>query len=394
MDRGQQQRGAARPARRRWGKLALWLEDDSPGRLRPLILAVVLTLSAIGLVEVASASSVESVAAGNNPYDLPLKQAMWTVAGVVIMLLLARMPVRRIRRLGWPMLIGSLIALVLVFTPLGMSVNGNRNWLSVGGFTAQPSEFAKLALIVWAAAILDRKQALLANWKHAVVPLGPAGGLIMIIVALGHDLGTTMIIMMILAATMFYGGVRMKVFSVAGIICMVAALVLAATSGNRMGRISSWLGMGSEEDAQGMGYQAQHGAYALASGGWFGVGLGQSRAEMELDPGSPQRLHLLYPGRRTRAGRNPPGPGPVRDPCHQRLQDHCPHYGHLLADRGLQCDHLDPGPGGDQHRHGERTTAGNRCPAALHFLWRLGHGLLPGRHRGDPGRDPAGTSRH
>lgn len=284
MNTGQKQRVAGRPARRGLGKVAVWLVDDSPGRLRPLILAVVLTLSAIGLVEVASASSVESVAAGNNPYDLPLKQAMWTVAGVVIMLVLARMPVRRIRWLGWPLLIGSLVALVLVFTPLGMSVNGNRNWLSVGGFTAQPSEFAKLSLIVWAAAILDRKQALLGQWKHAVIPLAPAGGLIMLIVALGHDLGTTMIIMMILAATMFYGGVRMKVFSVAGLVCAVAALLLAATSGNRMGRISSWLGMGSDEDAQGMGYQAQHGAYALASGGWFGVGLGQSRQKWNWIP--------------------------------------------------------------------------------------------------------------
>ncbi len=284
MSTGQKQRVTRPPARRRLGKLAVWLEDDSPGRLRPLILAVVLTLSAIGLVEVASASSVESVAAGNNPYDLPLKQAMWTVAGVVIMLVLARTSVRRIRWLGWPLLIGSLFALVLVFTPLGMSVNGNRNWLSVGGFTAQPSEFAKLSLIVWGAGILDRKQALLGQWKHAVVPLAPAGALIMGIVALGHDLGTTMIIMMILAATMFYGGVRMKVFSVAGLICAAAALVLAATSGNRMGRISSWLGMGSDEDAQGMGYQAQHGAYALASGSWFGVGLGQSRQKWNWIP--------------------------------------------------------------------------------------------------------------
>ncbi|MFB0837308.1 putative lipid II flippase FtsW [Arthrobacter sp. E44] len=284
MSTGQKQRVTRPPARRRLGKLAVWLEDESPGRLRPLILAVVLTLSGIGLVEVASASSVESVAAGNNPYDLPLKQAMWTVAGVVIMLVLARMPVRRIRWLGWPMLIGSLFALVLVFTPLGMTVNGNRNWLSVGGFTAQPSEFAKLSLIVWGAWILDRKQALLGQWKHAVMPLAPAGALIMGIVALGHDLGTTLIIMMILAATMFYGGVRMKVFSVAGLICAAAALVLAATSGNRMGRISSWLGMGSDEDAQGMGYQAQHGTYALASGSWFGVGLGQSRQKWNWIP--------------------------------------------------------------------------------------------------------------
>lgn len=261
------------------------LGDESGDRTRPVILAVVLVLAALGLIEVASASSVESVAAGRNPYDLPLKQGMWTVAGIAVMFGLARLRTRHIRWLSWPLLGAAVVALGLVFTPLGMTVNGNRNWLGFGGFTVQPSEFAKLALIVWAAAVLSRKQALLHEWKHAVVPLLlPTGALIIGLVALGHDLGTAMIIMMILAATMFYGGVRMKVFGVAGILCTVAALILAATSGNRVSRISSWLGAGSADDSQGVGYQALHGQYALASGGWLGVGLGQSRQKWNWIP--------------------------------------------------------------------------------------------------------------
>ncbi|RKR13683.1 putative lipid II flippase FtsW [Arthrobacter oryzae] len=266
------------------GRFRTWLAGESADRQRPVILAVVLTLAAIGLVEVASASSVESIASGANPYDLPLKQGMWTLAGVIIMLGLARLPVRYIRKLAWPMLIAALMALVLVFTPLGMTVNGNRNWLNIGGFTAQPSEFAKLALIVWAATVLSRKQKLLSQWKHAVIPLLPAGALIMALVALGHDLGTTMIIMLIAAATLFYGGVSMRVIGAAAAASAVAALVLAATSGNRMGRISSWLGAGSTEDSQGLGYQALNGQYALASGGWFGTGLGQSREKWNWIP--------------------------------------------------------------------------------------------------------------
>lgn len=266
------------------GRFRRWLADESTDRQLPVILAVVLTLAAIGLVEVASASSVESVASGFNPYDLPLKQGMWTVAGVAIMLGLARLPVRYLRRLAWPMLIAAILALGLVFTPLGLTVNGNRNWLNVGGFTAQPSEFAKLAFIVWAASVLSRKQKLLGQWKHAVIPLLPVGAVIMALVALGHDLGTTMIVMIILAATLFYGGVPIKVLGVAAAMSAAAAVVLAATSGNRMGRISSWLGAGSTEDAQGLGYQALNGQYALASGGWFGVGLGQSRQKWNWIP--------------------------------------------------------------------------------------------------------------
>ena len=266
-------------------RIGRWLGDESGDRTRPVILAVVLVLAALGLIEVASASSVESVAAGRNPYDLPLKQATWTAAGIAIMFVLARLQTRHIRKLAWPLLGAAVVALGLVFTPLGMTVNGNRNWLGLGGFTVQPSEFAKLALIVWAAAVLSRKQALLHQWRHAVVPLlVPAGVLIIGLVALGHDLGTAMIIMMIIAATMFYGGVRMKVFGVAGILGALAALILVATSGNRVGRISSWLGAGAEDDSQGVGYQALHGQYALASGGWFGVGLGQSRQKWNWIP--------------------------------------------------------------------------------------------------------------
>lgn len=266
------------------GRLSRWLVYESPERQRPVILAVVLTLAAIGLIEVASASSVESVASGVNPYDLPLKQGMWTLAGVALMLILAGFPVRYIRKLAWPMLIVAVLALILVFTPLGMTVNGNRNWLNVGGFTAQPSEFAKLALIVWAASVLSRKQKLLGQWKHAVIPLLPVGAVIMGLVALGHDLGTTMIVMLILAATLFFGGVPMKVIMVAAAASAGAAVLLAATSGNRMGRIFSWLGAGSAEDSQGLGYQALNGQYALASGGWFGAGLGQSREKWNWIP--------------------------------------------------------------------------------------------------------------
>ena len=266
-------------------RIGRWLGDESGDRTRPVILAVVLVLAALGLIEVASASSVESVAAGKNPYDLPLKQAMWTAAGIAIMFGLARLRTRHIRWLAWPLLGAAVVALGLVFTPLGMTVNGNRNWLSFGGFTVQPSEFAKLALIVWAAAVLSRKQALLHEAKHAVVPLLVPGGVLIIgLVALGRDLGTSMIIMLILAAVMFYGGVRKKVFGVAGILAAVGALILALTSGNRVSRISSWLGAGSADDSQGVGYQALHGQYALASGGWFGVGLGQSRQKWNWIP--------------------------------------------------------------------------------------------------------------
>src|SRR5690606_5885455 len=137
-------------------------------------------------------------------YDLFIRQGIFGVLGLGLMLVLSRLGPERLRRLGWPAIIIAVILLMLVLTPLGHEVNGNRNWLKIGGFTAQPSEAAKLALALWAGVVLERKAALIGQLKHAVVPvLFPVGAVLLVLIMLGRDLGTAMVIMLILAAVLF-----------------------------------------------------------------------------------------------------------------------------------------------------------------------------------------------
>lgn len=247
-----------------------------------LILGATLALTVIGLMMVLSSSSVEAITTGESSYQLFLRQGIYAVVGIAAMLFLSRRKVRFIRGLAWPALFLALLLLVLVLA-IGTEVNGNKNWIVIGPFSAQPSEFAKLALALWMGAVLYRKVSLLRRPMHVVVPVIPAAVIIVSLVALGHDLGTSVLIAIIVGAGLFFAGTPMKMFGVAGAAGVVFALVLALTSANRMGRITAWLGHGCD-NGQDVCYQSTNGIYALASGGWLGVGLGQSRQKWNWIP--------------------------------------------------------------------------------------------------------------
>ncbi|NKX54943.1 putative lipid II flippase FtsW [Arthrobacter mobilis] len=249
-----------------------------------LILGTALALTAIGLLMVLSSSAVESIAEGESPFGLFLKQGIFAVVGVVLMLVLSRFSVARFKALAWPALGLSLLLLLLVFTPLGIDVNGNRNWIQLGpGMTGQPSEAAKLGLSLWMANVLVRKAHLLHQFKHVLVPVGAVAGLVVLLVMAGNDLGTTMIILLIVAGALFIAGVPMKFFAMAGGAVAAVVLLLALTNSNRLGRITVWLDQ-SCEDTTGLNMQSCNGLFALASGGWWGVGLGQSRQKYSWIP--------------------------------------------------------------------------------------------------------------
>ncbi len=249
-----------------------------------LILGCALALTVIGLVMVLSSSSVENIGTSAGSYDLFVKQGVFAVGGVVLMLIVSRLRPHQLKALAWPALGLSLILLMLVFTPLGKEVGGNRNWIEVGGMTAQPSEAAKLALCLWAAAVLERKARLVGRVQHTLVPVLVPGGLIVVgLVLLGRDLGTALVIMLILAVTLFLAGTRLTYFAVAGGVAAVGAVILALASGNRSSRIQAWLGQNCDHYTDPC-YQSDHGMYALASGGWWGVGLGQSRQKWSYIP--------------------------------------------------------------------------------------------------------------
>lgn len=261
-------------------RLTRW---ETPVTSYYLLLGAVCVLTAIGLVMVLSSSSVESYAASGSSFAVFIRQAQFALVGLPLMWLASRVPVRAWKRFAWPLLGLALMAQLLVFTPLGVGVKGNTNWIEIAGMRAQPSEAAKLALAIWCAAVLARKRNLLHRWPHVVIPVGPFAGLSLGLVLLGHDLGTALVVMAVVGAAMFVAGVPTRMFLLAGSAAVALATVLVLTSKNRMTRVTSWLS-GECLDYHGVCWQSTHGKWAMASGGWWGVGLGASREKWEWLP--------------------------------------------------------------------------------------------------------------
>jgi cell division protein FtsW len=263
---------APAPARAR----SAWVARlQSPLAAYYLVLGSTIALVVLGLVMVLSSSSVESLRTSHSSYTIFAKQAMFAAIGLPLAVVAAWVPPKVWKALAWPLLVLGFCALLLVLV-MGQSVNGNRNWVVIGGITLQPSEAVKLALVVWVAAVLERKRPLMHRTVHAVVPVVPIAALLLALVLAGRDLGTALVLMSLVAALMFTAGVPLRVFAVSGSLAIFAVFVLVTTSPNRMQRLAAWRGTGAA-DPQGTNWQPLHALWALASGGWWGLGLGESR---------------------------------------------------------------------------------------------------------------------
>jgi cell division protein FtsW len=274
------------PPPRRAGSRNPWLARlESPLAAYYLVLGSTVALATIGLVMVLSSSSVESLRATHlqSSYSIFAKQALFAAAALPLAWLASRMPRRFWTAMAWPLLVVGIGGLLLVLSPLGYAVLGNRNWIAIGGFTLQPSEAAKLALIVWGATVLERKRAMFDRPAHVLVPVVPVAGLMLLLVLLGDDLGTALIMISIVAALLWVAGAPLRVFGmIAGVAAPVIA-VLVTTTASRLARIDLWLS-GQCNDVYGACLQTLHGKWALATGGWWGVGLGASRQKWSWLP--------------------------------------------------------------------------------------------------------------
>ena len=255
-----------------------------------LLLGASVLLLSLGLVMVLSASSIRSYAEGDGAFAIVRRQGEWLALGLPLMALASLLPPRAWRLLAYPSLLLA-IALLCLVPVLGTEVRGNNNWIHIGGFNVQPSEPAKLAFVVWGADLLARKERLIDEWTHLLVPIVPVGGLLIALVLLGDDLGTAMIIAAVLAGLLWVAGAPLRLFVLMAAVGAVAIAVLSRMPGSqyRMRRIASWLD--PTVDPAGIGYQALHGKYAMGTGGWFGVGLGASREKL---PGALPEAHTDF----------------------------------------------------------------------------------------------------
>lgn len=242
-------------------------------------------LASIGLVMVLSASTVEQYWETGSSYGLFVKQLMFLSIGLVLAWVASRISIPWWKRLAVPGLVLAVGLQALVFTPLGFEVQGNRNWIRLGGTSLQPSEFAKIAVVVFGATILANRRKQMHRIGYAMMPFMLPGVLTVVaLVVAGRDLGTAMVLLAIAAGMLFVAGLPLRWFGLLGGFAAVGVAYLALTSGNRMQRINAWLGdICSSPQVEGC-FQKVHAEYALADGGWWGLGPGASREKWSLLP--------------------------------------------------------------------------------------------------------------
>lgn len=247
-----------------------------------MILGPTLALTFIGVVMVLSASSVEYIG-GAGSFASLRSQGLYAVIGIVLLFWMGKWRRTTYHKLAVVMLGASIFLLLLVFTPLGVEINGNRNWIFIAGFSFQPAEAAKLAFSVWAAYAMSQKLKYTAYGKDLMIPVVfPFGILLAVLIGAGRDLGTVLILLMIIAVVLYLGGMRGIYLIGTGIVGLIGVAILTTMSSNRMLRIQAWLGQ-CDHPADPC-YQYEQGIFALASGGWFGLGLGQSRQKWSYIP--------------------------------------------------------------------------------------------------------------
>jgi cell division protein FtsW len=243
-----------------------------------LLVAIIGVLVTIGVVMVLSASSILSLTSYGNAWHFFERQLIWTALGVVAFAVVVRIDYHRWQRAIRPLVVVSGVLLVLVLIPkIGVYVGGSRRWLGLGPWRFQPSELAKLALLLFAADLVARRVDELHDWRRVLRPV--LGVLLCFgaLVCLEPDLDSTVLLAVIVGAVLFAGGIRARHLAVVGAGAVTLALALAVVAPYRRARVLTFLE--PTADASNTGYQIVQSLIALGSGGVDGVGLGAGRAK-------------------------------------------------------------------------------------------------------------------
>lgn len=245
------------------------------GRFDPVIIGAITLLLGLGLLMVYSASvSLAERATGNSMY-YALRQLMYVACGIAILWTVARLPVAMWARTGPVLLIAALALLVVVLIPgIGIEINGSRRWIRFVGFNFQPSEFAKVFMIIYVAGYLVRKQEKLRSFTSGILMIGIVLALMGVLLLAEPDLGTLVVLIATIMTMLFLAGVRFWHF----LACIGAGLgavaLLVLISPYRMARVTGFLDPWA--DPFDSGFQLVQALIAFGRGEWFGVGLGAS----------------------------------------------------------------------------------------------------------------------
>jgi cell division protein FtsW len=248
-----------------------------------LLATVTALLIVMGLMMVLSASSAEALRSYGGAWVFFQRQAIWVAVGTVAMVVTACWDYRRWSRLGWPLVIASLVLLAAVHIPgVGINVSGSTRWLGFGFFTFQPSELAKFALLVFVADLLARRSDRMHESRLTLRPVVVVAGSVGALVLLQPDMGTAMVMVLIVLVELFVAG--LPLIRMAGVFfaSTVGAVVLAMGAGYRRNRVFGFVDPFG--DLSNTGYQVAQSLVALGTGHIGGVGLGASRAKWGFLP--------------------------------------------------------------------------------------------------------------
>lgn len=250
---------------------------------RSLLLGLVVLLNVIGAVMVLSASSVESILQYGSPWSVFEHQLLWIAIGSVAFVAMVRVDYHRWQKYTIPLLVVSIALLVLVLVPgFGVNADGSSRWVGTGPIKLQPSELAKLALVVFAADLLARRGDRIEDWRACIRPLAIVLGLMGLLVLKQPDMGTTMILVVIALGMLFLARVPLRHLVVTGASVVLAAIVIGLAEPYRRERLTSFLHPFSQRSDA--GYQVVQSLSALGSGHILGVGLGAGRAKWGFLP--------------------------------------------------------------------------------------------------------------
>lgn len=242
-----------------------------------ILVFCVAALLALGLVMLYSSGMSQ-----NGAHYL-IMQLIWGALGLGICVTATALDYRLLKRFAWPLFALAVVMLTLVLVPeLGRKVHGARRWFSFGGVSFQPSEFAKLALIIILAWYGERYQRQMHTWRRGIVAPGLLIGVVLALIFVEPDRGSTILLAAVSGAMLLIAGVRWKYFMPPILLGLVGLTISLIQDPVRSKRIFSWLSL--EESKSGVGYQAYQAMLALGAGGWTGLGLGNGRQKLGFIP--------------------------------------------------------------------------------------------------------------
>jgi len=252
-----------------------------PRKLTPdfCLFGLVVVLVSVGVVMVYSASAIVAADRFHDPFFFLKKQLFWAVAGFACLWAAMRIDYRRLELVVTPLLIASLVLLVLVLVPpFGQEINGTRRWFRSGPVSFQPVELAKFALVLYLASFLTRRQDEVKSFAHGLLPVLMVAGLMAGLTVLQPDLGNSLALIILALGLAYLAGARPWHMVAVGAAALPVVGVLVAMKPYRWRRMVAFVN--PWDDPQGSGFQIIQSFLALGSGGWLGLGLGESKQKL------------------------------------------------------------------------------------------------------------------